>query len=124
VALDQFRHKWEWNIDTNYTTILANLTQVNNPRACFLTRIQTIYAKKHSPWLCLNDLAHTTDGGHNVASYLVILFLYWCNGDAEDDDTMRRYIRWVKGEEESRVMAAGAGGGPTSRWQRNKGCVL
>jgi hypothetical protein len=65
VALDQFRHKWEWNIDTNYTTILANLTQVNNPRACFLTRIQTIYAKKHSPWLCLDDLAHTADGGHN-----------------------------------------------------------
>jgi hypothetical protein len=31
VALDRFKHRWEWNIHTNYITILANLTQVDNP---------------------------------------------------------------------------------------------
>ena len=54
-------------------------------------------------------------------AYLVTILLYWHNGDAHDDNTMRRYMRWVEGEEESR---ADGSGGPTSRWLRNKRCVL
>ena len=52
--------------------------------------------------------------------------LYRHNGDARNDDTARRYIRRVEGEEESWVVAAVASGGgrPTSRWLLNKGCVL
>jgi hypothetical protein len=57
-----------------------------------------------------------------MAAYLVAIFLYRHNDDADDDNTARRYMRWVEGEEESWV--ASVGGGPTSRWLRNKGCVL
>ena len=57
-------------------------------------------------------------------AYLVALLLYRHNDDAGDDDTMRRYIRWVKGEEVSWVATSGGGSRPMSRWLRNKGCVL
>jgi hypothetical protein len=40
-----------------------------------------------------------------VAAYLVAIFLYRHNSDVGDDNTVRWYIRWVKGEEESRVAA-------------------
>jgi len=33
-------------------------------------------------------------------------------------------MRRVKGEEESRAAVEGGGGGPMSRWLRNKGCVM
>jgi hypothetical protein len=59
-----------------------------------------------------------------MAAYLVTIFLYRHNGDAGDDNTARWYMRWVEGEEESWVASVGGGGGPTSRWLRNKGCVL
>jgi hypothetical protein len=55
----------------------------------------------------------------------VAIFLYRHNGNACDNDTARRYIRWVEGEEESHVAAvAGGSVGPRSRWLRNKGCRL
>ena len=67
--------------------------------------------EQHSPQPCLDDLAHAADGGHNLAAYLVALLLYTLNGDASDDETTRRYIRWVEGEEVSwgqwQAMAAG-----------------
>ena len=80
--------------------------------------------EKHSPRPCLDDLARATDGRHNLATYLVALLLYRHNGDASDDDTARRYIRRVEGEDVSRAAVVGGGGGPTSRWRSNKGCVL
>jgi hypothetical protein len=40
-----------------------------------------------------------------VVAYLVVIFLYRHNGDAGDDNTVMRYIRWVKGEKESRAAA-------------------
>ena len=33
-------------------------------------------------------------------------------------------MRWVEGEEELWATVVGGGSGPTSRWLRNKGCVL
>ena len=100
------------------------MAQVGNLEACFLTGIQTIFMEKHSPQPCLDDLARAADGGHNQAAYLVTLLLYRHNGDAGDDDTARQYIRWVEGEEVSWAAAVDGGGGPTSRWLSNKGCVL
>jgi hypothetical protein len=76
--------------------------------------------EKHNPWPCLDDLTHITDGRHNLVAYLVALLLYRYNGDAGNDNTVRQYIRQVEGEE----VSLGSGGGPTSRWLSNKGCVL
>ena len=84
-----------------------------------LTGIQTVFAENHSPRPCLDYLTRATNGGHNVAAYLVAIFLYRHNGDAGDDNTMRRYIRRVEGEEESLAVVAGGGGGPTSWWLSN-----
>jgi uncharacterized membrane-anchored protein len=66
-----------------------------------LTGIQTVFIENHSPRPCLDYLTRAADGGHNVAAYLVAIFLYRHNGDVGDDNTMWRYIRRVKGEEES-----------------------
>ena len=85
----------------NYFAFLARLTQVNNLEARLQTGIQTVFVKNHSPWPCLDYLTHAANGGHNVAAYLVTIFLYRHNGNAGDDNTMRQYIRWVEGEEES-----------------------
>ena len=56
-----------------------------------------------------------------MVAYLFAILLYRHNGDAHDDDTVRRYMKRVKGEEESQAMAASGGGGPTSRWLHNNG---
>uniref|UniRef100_K3YKZ9 F-box domain-containing protein n=1 Tax=Setaria italica TaxID=4555 RepID=K3YKZ9_SETIT len=106
VALDRFSRAMLWNKPDGYDTLLASLTQVGNPEACFLTGIQVIFRETHSPRLCLDDLARAAAGGLNVAAYLVALFLYRDNGGASDDDTARRYMRRVQGEEESWVAAA------------------
>jgi hypothetical protein len=66
-----------------------------------LTGIQTVFIENHSPRPCLDYLIRAADGGHNVVAYLVAIFLDRHNGDAGDDNTVRRYIRRVKGEEES-----------------------
>ena len=66
-----------------------------------LTGIQTVFAENHSPRPCLDYLTHTANGRHNVTVYLVAIFLYRHNGGADDDNTARRYIRRVEGEEES-----------------------
>ena len=68
-----------------------------------LTVIQTIFTENHSPQPCLDYLTRAADGGHNMAAYLVAIFLYRHNGDAGDDNTARRYIRRVEGEEDSRA---------------------
>ena len=57
-------------------------------------RDTTVFMEKQNPWPCLDDLTRATDGGHNLATYLVALSLYRHNGDANDDDTMRLYMRW------------------------------
>ena len=76
--------------------------------------------EKQSLRPCLDDLARTADGGYNLAAYLVSLLLCRHNGGAGDDDTMRQYMRWLEGEEESQAVAVGGGGKPTSRWLSNE----
>ena len=90
LALDQFRCGRTWDDPIDYEALLASLTQVGNSEACFLTRIQTVFMDKHSPQLCLDDIAHATDGRHNLVAYLVALLLHRNNGDVGDDDTVRR----------------------------------
>ena len=101
VALDQCRHGLGWDDVGNYHALLSSLIQLSNPEACFLTRIPMVFEETHRPWPCLDDLARTTNGGHNLAAYLVTILLYRHNGIARDDDTTRRYMRWVESKEES-----------------------
>jgi hypothetical protein len=104
VAVDQCRRGARSSNDrVNYFTLLARLTQVGNPEACLLTRIQTIFMENHCPQPCLDYLTRVADSGYNMAAYLVTIFLYRHNGKAGNDKTMRRYIRWVEGEEESQA---------------------
>ena len=105
LTLDQFTRGRMWNDSIDYEALLASLTQVGDLEASFLTGIQTVFREKHSPRPCLQDLARTAGGGHNLAAYLVTLLLYRHGGDAGNDDTTRRYIRWVEGEEESWAAA-------------------
>ena len=93
LALDRFRHGRTWDDPVDYEALLASLTQVGNLEACFLTWIQTVFMEKQSLCPCLDDLAPTTDDGHNLAPYLFILLLYRNNSGANDDDTMRQYMR-------------------------------
>ena len=100
VAVDQCRHGARSSNDrVNYFALLARLTQVDNLEACLLTKIQTIFTENHSPRPCLDYLTRTANGEQNVAAYLVAIFLYRHNGGAGDDNTARRYIRQVEGEE-------------------------
>ena len=101
LALDQFRCGRTWDDPIDYEALLASLTQVGNSEACFLTRIKTIFMEKHRSRPCLDDLARAADGGHNLAAYLVTLLLYRHHGGTNDDNTVRRYMRQVEGEEES-----------------------
>jgi len=121
VALDQCRHGLGWDNVGNYYALLSSLTQLSTLEACFLSGILMVFeeTQRHRP--CLDDLTRATVGGHNLVAYMIAILLYRHNGDVLDDDTMRRYMRWVEGEEESR---ADGSGGPTSRWLRNKRCVL
>ena len=105
LTLDRFKRGRTWDDPVNYEALLSSLTQVGNLEGCFLTGMQTIFMEKHSPRQCLDDLACATDGGHNLAGYLVTLLLYRYNGNAGNDDTMRRYIRQVKGKEVSWAVA-------------------
>jgi len=105
VALHQCRCRLGWDDLGNYYTLLASLTQLGNPEACFLIGIPIVFEENNSPQPCLNYLASTADGGHNLAAYLVAILFYRHNDDACDDDTARRYKRWVEGEEESWAAA-------------------
>ena len=55
-----------------------------------------VFEETHRPRPCLDNLARTADGGHNLAANLVAILLYRHNGDAHDDDTARRYMRRLK----------------------------
>ena len=91
------------NDRVNYFTLLARLTQVDNLEACLPTGIQTVFMENYSPRPCLDYLTYTANGEHNVAAYLVAIFLYRQNGNAGNNNTARPYIRRVEGEEESRA---------------------
>jgi hypothetical protein len=50
MVVDQYRCGTRSTNDLiNYFTLLARLTHVDNPEACLLTGIQTIFTENHSP---------------------------------------------------------------------------
>ena len=107
MVVDRCRRKARLSNDLiNYFALLARLTQFDNLEACLLTGIQTVFTENPSPRPCLDYLTRTVDDGHNVAAYLVAIFLYRHNGGARNDNTVRRYIRRIEGEEESRAAMA------------------
>jgi hypothetical protein len=105
VALDWCEREWGWNDLGNYFALLVNLTQLGNLEAYFLTGIPIVFEENHRPRPCLDHRALVADVGHNLVAYLVALLLYRHNVDARNDDTARWYMRWIKGEEESRAAA-------------------
>jgi hypothetical protein len=76
VAMDWCKHRARSSNDhVNYFALLARLTQVDNPEACLLHGIQTIFTENHSPRPCLDYLTRTANDRHNVVAYLVAIFL-------------------------------------------------
>jgi hypothetical protein len=49
LALDWVRHGSTGANPVNYYALLATLTHVSNPEACFLTGVQTVFMEKHRP---------------------------------------------------------------------------
>ena len=49
LALDRYRRGSTWDDTIDYEALLASLTQVGNPEACFLTGIQNVFIERHSP---------------------------------------------------------------------------
>jgi hypothetical protein len=98
---------WVWN-PTAYKAFPAMLSGLENPEACFLSRIKAFFIK-HKGY---NDLRRVTEGGHDAAAYLYTILIYRDNGSATADDTAKGYMRRVAG-----------GGSTTSRWLSNEGCL-
>jgi hypothetical protein len=99
---------WVWN-PTAYKAILAMLSGLGNPEACFLSGIKAFFIDHRG----YNDLRRTAEGGHNAAAYLYAILLHGDNGGAAADDTSKGYMRRV----------AGGGSTTSSRWLRNEGCL-
>jgi hypothetical protein len=75
-----------------------------------------LFGENYSSRLSIAKLEVAAQAGHNVAAYVATMVLYRANGGTSDDDTARRYIRQVEGEEESAAS--------TSMMMRmNKGCL-
>ena len=75
-----------------------------------------LFGENYSSRSSITKLKEAAQAGHNVAAYVAAMVLYRANGDAGDDDTGRRYIRQVDGEEES-VAAT------VMMMRTNKGCL-
>lgn len=58
---------------------------------------------------CTIELERAAERGHNVAAYVAAILLYSANDGTMNDDTTRRYLSQVKGEEEVAVAPAAAG---------------
>jgi hypothetical protein len=98
---------WAWN-PTAYKALLAMLTGLRHPEACFLSGIKAFFIEHRG----YNDLQRVAEGGHDAAAYIYAVLLYRDNGGAVADDTANGYIRRVA-----------ADGSTTSRWLSNEGCL-
>jgi hypothetical protein len=99
---------WVWN-STAYKAVLAMLSGLGNPEACFLSGIKAFFIEHRG----YNDLRRVADGGHDAVAYLYAILLYRDNGGAAADDTAKGYMRRV----------AGGGSTTSSRWLSNEGCL-
>jgi hypothetical protein len=85
---------WVWD-PTAYKALLAMLTGLGNPEACFFSGINAVFMENRG----YNDLRHAAEGGHDATSYLYAILLYRDNGGAAADDTAKQYMRRVTGNE-------------------------
>jgi hypothetical protein len=92
------------------------MTHKRNPRACFHYEMDILLGKTYSSRPSIAKLEEASQARHNVATYVAAMVLYRANGSAGDDDTARRYIRQVEGEEESAATTS-------MMMQTNKGCL-
>jgi hypothetical protein len=91
VALEWFADDMAWHHPNGYGILVARLTSVSNPEACFITRIEVIF---HGPVIrplpvLDENLERAAAGGHNVVAYVAALLLYLANGGASVGDTAR-----------------------------------
>jgi hypothetical protein len=116
VAQERFAVELQWNDRKGYDALLDCLTRIRNPEACFLSGMDILFVENYSSWSSIAKLEEAAQAGHSVAAYIAAMVLYSANGGIGDDDTARRYIRQVEGEEESAAT--------TSMMMRtNKGCL-
>jgi hypothetical protein len=98
---------WVWN-PTTYKALLAILTGLGHPEACFLSGIKAFFIEHRG----YNNLRRAAEDKHDAAAYLYTILLYRYNGGVATDDTTKWYMRRVAG-----------GNSTTSRWLSNEGCL-
>ena len=104
-----------------YAALLAHLTDIGNPEACYMTGMKEVFSKgKPEARPCIVELASATEHGHNVAAYVAAIVLFRANTSTDDNQAARRYMRQVESEEEA---AAGAAGGTGGSMFSNEGCL-
>ena len=80
VGIEQFASNMEVNDPDAYNALLARLTQVRNPKACFFTRLRVIFGEgKPVARPCIVELTRAAAKGHNVASYMAAVLLFRAN---------------------------------------------
>jgi hypothetical protein len=65
-----------------------------------------LFGENYSSRSSIAKLEEAAQAGQNVAAYIDAMVLYKSNGSTSDDDTTRRYIKRVEGEEESAVATS------------------
>jgi hypothetical protein len=78
--------------------------------------VTILFGENCSSRSSITKLEESDQFGHNVAAYVAAMVLYMANGSTSDDDTVRWYIKHVKGEEELVVATS-------MMMQTNKGCL-
>ncbi|KAG2571489.1 hypothetical protein PVAP13_7KG378600 [Panicum virgatum] len=110
-----------WRDRAAYAALLADLTDIGNLEACYMTGMMNVFSKgtpEARP--CIIELAHATERGHNVAAYVAAILLFRANTGADDNQAVRQYKRQVEGVEE---VVAGAAGGAGRSMFSNEGCL-
>jgi hypothetical protein len=116
MALERLAVEMQWKDRKGYDALLDCLTCIRNPEACFLFGMDILFGENYNCRSSIAKLEEATQDRHNVAAYIAARVLYNANGSAGDDDTTRRYIRQVEGEEESAIATS-------MMMQTNKGCL-
>ena len=121
INVRQFAAAMLWRDRAANAALLADLTNIGNPEACYMTGMMNVFSKgtpEARP--CIIELARATERGHNVAAYVAAILLFRANTSADNDQASRWYMRQVEGDEEA---TAGAAGGIGRSMFSNEGCL-
>ena len=100
IDVRQFTAAMLWNNRTAYAALFAHLTDIDNPEAFYITRMNNVFSKgTPRAWPCIVELARAAERGHNVAAYVAAILLFRANTGADDDQAARWYMRQVEAEE-------------------------